>query len=150
VNAIVLSDHGMKPIHHVFHVNRWLELHGHLRFRRRSAQRVRGFARLDSHLALRHRWYRACSTGWCRSVPPATANRTMRDIDRWHTTLTPTAPAAHLPRRGDRAAGDTVFRDRLIEGSRGNRVPWTARRPSSCSPAIRCIVGVSRAKRRTS
>ena len=36
--AIVLSDHGMKPIYWTFHANRWLEEAGHLRFRRRSLQ----------------------------------------------------------------------------------------------------------------
>ena len=40
--AIVLSDHGMKPIHWNFHANRWLEETGHLRYRRRSLQPLKG------------------------------------------------------------------------------------------------------------
>jgi predicted AlkP superfamily phosphohydrolase/phosphomutase len=117
VNAIVLSDHGMKPIHHVFHVNRWLEQRGHLRYRRRSAQRVRGLARLDSHMALRHRWYPGL---YDRLVPfgaaPATANRTMRDIDRWHTDAYAygTGGPIYLGEATGRR-GDNAFRDRLIE-----------------------------------
>jgi predicted AlkP superfamily phosphohydrolase/phosphomutase len=117
VNAIVLSDHGMKPIHHVFHVNRWLEQRGHLRYRRRSAQRMRGLARLDSHMALRHRWYPGL---YDRLVPfgaaPATANRTMRDIDRWHTDAYAygTGGPIYLGEASGRR-GDSAFRDRLIE-----------------------------------
>jgi len=44
--VLMMSDHGMKPIYHVFHTNRWLEEHGHLHYRRRSLQRLRG-TRLD-------------------------------------------------------------------------------------------------------
>jgi predicted AlkP superfamily phosphohydrolase/phosphomutase len=117
VNAIVLSDHGMKPIHHVFHVNRWLEQRGYLRFRRRSAQRVRGLARVDSHMALRYPWYPGL---YDRLVPfgaaPATANRTMRDIDRWHTDAYAygTGGPIYLGEATGRR-GDVALRDRLIE-----------------------------------
>jgi predicted AlkP superfamily phosphohydrolase/phosphomutase len=137
VNAIVLSDHGMKPIHHVFHVNRWLEQRGHLRFRRRSAQRIPGLARVDSYMALRHRWYPGL---YDRLVPfgaaPATANRTMRDIDRWRTdayaygTGGPVFLGESTGRRGDRA-----FRDRLIEELRGERSPFDG------SPAFTVLPG---------
>lgn len=44
--AIVLSDHGMRPIYWTFHLNRWLEEAGHLRYRTRSLQRLKG-TRLD-------------------------------------------------------------------------------------------------------
>ena len=86
VNAIVISDHGMQPIYHRFHVNRWLDERGHLRFRQRSLQRTRGLARIDSKLALTKSWYPGL---YDRLVPfgaaPETADRTMRDVDRWHT-----------------------------------------------------------------
>ncbi len=60
--AIVLSDHGMKPIHWSFHANRWLEEAGHLRFRRRSLQPLGGgsldaLAKVDQRLARTTRWY---------------------------------------------------------------------------------------------
>jgi predicted AlkP superfamily phosphohydrolase/phosphomutase len=34
--VLVISDHGMKPTHWLFHANRWLEEAGYLRFRERS------------------------------------------------------------------------------------------------------------------
>ena len=37
--AIIMSDHGMKPIYWTFHANEWLRRAGHLRYRRRSLQR---------------------------------------------------------------------------------------------------------------
>ena len=54
--VLMMSDHGMKPMYWVFHLNRWLEEHGHLRYRRRSLQRLRGtrlraLAGLDQRLA---------------------------------------------------------------------------------------------------
>jgi predicted AlkP superfamily phosphohydrolase/phosphomutase len=60
--AVVLSDHGMKPIYWTFHANRWLEEAGHLRFRRRSLQplkggRLNGLAKVDQRLARRSRRY---------------------------------------------------------------------------------------------
>jgi predicted AlkP superfamily phosphohydrolase/phosphomutase len=35
--VLVISDHGMKPTHWLFHANRWLEEAGYLRFRDRTA-----------------------------------------------------------------------------------------------------------------
>jgi len=35
--VLVISDHGMKPTHWLFHANRWLEEAGYLRFRDRAA-----------------------------------------------------------------------------------------------------------------
>jgi predicted AlkP superfamily phosphohydrolase/phosphomutase len=60
--ALVLSDHGMKPIHWTFHLNRWLEENGHLRYRRRSLQPLRGgrlgyAAKVDQRLARTRRGY---------------------------------------------------------------------------------------------
>ncbi|HEY3766843.1 MAG TPA: alkaline phosphatase family protein, partial [Gaiellales bacterium] len=40
--VLMMSDHGMKPMYWVLHLNRWLEERGHLRYRRRSLQRLRG------------------------------------------------------------------------------------------------------------
>ncbi|MBD0289702.1 MAG: alkaline phosphatase family protein [Thermoleophilia bacterium] len=39
--VLILSDHGMKPIYWAFHLNRWLEEAGYLRYRRRSLQPLR-------------------------------------------------------------------------------------------------------------
>jgi predicted AlkP superfamily phosphohydrolase/phosphomutase len=83
--VVVLSDHGMKPIYWSFHVNRWLEEAGHLRFRRRSLQPLRGGAldlvsRVDQRLVRTRR-------GWGRSVdlvpfaPRPGADRAFGDID---------------------------------------------------------------------
>ena len=60
--AIVLSDHGMRPIHWMFHINRWLEEAGHLRYRRRSLQRLKGtrldyVSKVDQRLARTRRGY---------------------------------------------------------------------------------------------
>ena len=60
--AIVLSDHGMKPIYWTFHANRWLEEAGHLRFRRRSLQPLKGgeltaLSKADQRLARTTRPY---------------------------------------------------------------------------------------------
>ena len=54
--VFVISDHGMKPIHWVFHANQWLEEAGLLRFRRRSLQpllrgRLNYAALVDQRLA---------------------------------------------------------------------------------------------------
>jgi predicted AlkP superfamily phosphohydrolase/phosphomutase len=60
--AIVLSDHGMRPIYWTFHLNRWLEEAGHLRYRRRSLQRLKGtrldyVSKVDQRLARTRRGY---------------------------------------------------------------------------------------------
>ncbi|MDX6592730.1 MAG: hypothetical protein QOJ13_1926 [Gaiellales bacterium] len=137
VNAIVMSDHGMKPIHHVFHVNRWLEERGYLRFRKRSAQRVRGLARIDSKLVMRFGWYAGL---YDRLIPfwaaPADANRTMRDIDRRNTdayaygTGGPIFLGEVTGRRGD-----TAFRDRLIAELSEERSPIDGRPAFTVRPA---------------
>ena len=83
---IVLSDHGMKPIYWMFHANRWLEEAGHLRYRRRSLQRLKGgalnaLAKVDQRLARTTRRYaRALDLV---PVPAAAAaeDRAFADID---------------------------------------------------------------------
>lgn len=61
--VIVMSDHGMKPVHWLFNVNRWLEEAGLLRRRRRSLARLRGgplgkIGDLDRRLARTRRYGR--------------------------------------------------------------------------------------------
>jgi predicted AlkP superfamily phosphohydrolase/phosphomutase len=83
--ALVLSDHGMKPIHWVFHVNRWLEERGHLRYRRRTLQGLRG-KRLDYVRKVDQRLART-TRGWGRALdflpllPEPGADRAFADID---------------------------------------------------------------------
>jgi predicted AlkP superfamily phosphohydrolase/phosphomutase len=87
--AIIMSDHGMKPIHWTFHANRWLEQHGHLRYRRRSLQRLKRtrldtLAEVDSRLARTTRWYaRALDT--LPLVPRTVEDRPFADVDYGHT-----------------------------------------------------------------
>jgi predicted AlkP superfamily phosphohydrolase/phosphomutase len=83
--AIILSDHGMKPIYWTFHLNVWLEEHGHLRFRHRSLQPLRGgrldaVARVDQRLV---RTRRAYGRGLDRLafLPRPKAERALADID---------------------------------------------------------------------
>jgi predicted AlkP superfamily phosphohydrolase/phosphomutase len=126
VNTLLISDHGMQPIHHCFHVNRWLEQRGHLRFRRRSLQRTRGLARIDSRLAMSQRWYPAL---YDRIVPygraPDSADRTMRDVDRWRTdayaygTGGPVYFGEFSPRGRDRG-----FQEELIAELRAEPSPF--------------------------
>jgi predicted AlkP superfamily phosphohydrolase/phosphomutase len=82
--AIVLSDHGMKPIYWTFHANRWLEEAGHLRFRRRSLQPLKGgrlnrLATVDQRLARTTRWYGRISDPL--PLPRPAADRAFADID---------------------------------------------------------------------
>jgi predicted AlkP superfamily phosphohydrolase/phosphomutase len=83
--VLMMSDHGMKPIYRVFHVNRWLEEHGHLRYRRRSLQGLRG-TRLDTLMRVDRRLGR--TAGWYTAlldrlpgVPEVPADRAFSDID---------------------------------------------------------------------
>ncbi|MGZ4332896.1 MAG: alkaline phosphatase family protein [Gaiellaceae bacterium] len=60
--VLIFSDHGMKPLYWMFHLDRWLEEHGHLRFRRRSLQpwrhgRLDYLARVDQKLVRTLSWY---------------------------------------------------------------------------------------------
>ena len=91
--AVVLSDHGMKPIYWTFHTNRWLEENGHLRFRRRSLQPLRGgrlayAAKVDQRLARTTAAYAAPSTAsrCCRALRTTAPSPT--------STSAPPAPTA--------------------------------------------------------
>jgi predicted AlkP superfamily phosphohydrolase/phosphomutase len=60
--VLLFSDHGMKPIYWMFHLDRWLEERGHLRFRKRSLQpwrrgRLDYLARVDQKLVRTVPWY---------------------------------------------------------------------------------------------
>jgi predicted AlkP superfamily phosphohydrolase/phosphomutase len=83
--VIVLSDHGMKPIYWTFHANRWLEETGHLRYRRRSLQPLKGGAldylsRVDQRLArTRRAWGRTLDL--VPLAPRPRADRAFADVD---------------------------------------------------------------------
>jgi predicted AlkP superfamily phosphohydrolase/phosphomutase len=84
-SVVLLSDHGMKPIHWTFHVNRWLEENGHLRYRRRSLQPLRGglldyAARVDQRLARRRRGYGRL-VDRLPLLPRPRAERAFADVD---------------------------------------------------------------------
>ena len=125
VTAIVLSDHGMKPIHYTFQINQWLEDHGYLRYRKRSAQRISGLARIDSKLALRASWYpRVYDAVVPFGNAPADVNRTMRDLDRWRTdayAYGTYGPVFFGEKTGRRT--DTAFQERLIADLRAELSP---------------------------
>ena len=83
--AIVISDHGMKPIYWNFHANRWLEEEGHLRYRRRSLQPLKGgsltdLAKVDQRLARTRRGY-ARALDLLTFLPRPAVDRAFADID---------------------------------------------------------------------
>jgi predicted AlkP superfamily phosphohydrolase/phosphomutase len=83
--VFLLSDHGMKPIHWVFHANEWLEQAGLLRYRRRSLQplrrsRLRYAAQIDQRLArTRPRYARALDA--LPFLPHPRPDREFGDVD---------------------------------------------------------------------
>ena len=83
--VLLFSDHGMKPIYWMFHLDRWLEERGHLRFRRRSLQPLRRtrldyVARVDQKLVRTLPWYgRAVDA--LPFLPRPAADRVFADID---------------------------------------------------------------------
>lgn len=119
--TIVLSDHGMKPIYWTFHANRWLEESGHLRYRRRSLQGLKGtslhgLAKVDQRLARRTRWY-ARAADLLPGLPRPAEERTFADIDFGRTRaycfatggqiyLGEASGAREDPRYADRLAGE--------------------------------------------
>ena len=85
VTALVLSDHGMKPIYWTFHANRWLEETGHLRYRRRSLQPLKGgsltaLSKADQRLARTTRGY-ARALDLVPGLPRPRSDRAFADID---------------------------------------------------------------------
>jgi predicted AlkP superfamily phosphohydrolase/phosphomutase len=83
--VLLFSDHGMKPIYWMFHIDRWLEERGHLRFRKRSLQpwrrgKLDWFARVDQKLVRTQAWYgRALDA--VPFLPRPTTDRNFADID---------------------------------------------------------------------
>jgi predicted AlkP superfamily phosphohydrolase/phosphomutase len=83
--VLLFSDHGMKPIYWMFHLDRWLEERGHLRFRKRSLQpwrrtRLDWFARVDQKLVRTLGWYgRALDA--LAFLPSPGEDRLFADID---------------------------------------------------------------------
>ena len=83
--VLLFSDHGMKPIYWSFHVDRWLEEHGHLRFRRRSMQpwkrgRLDYLSKVDQRLVRTVRWY-GRAVDLIPLLPRPAADRAFADID---------------------------------------------------------------------
>ena len=83
--VLLFSDHGMKPIYWMFHVDRWLEERGHLRFRKRSLQpwrrgKLDWFARVDQKLVRTQSWYGRTLDALPFLPRPAT-DRNFADID---------------------------------------------------------------------
>jgi predicted AlkP superfamily phosphohydrolase/phosphomutase len=83
--VLVMSDHGMKPMYWVFHLNRWLEQHGYLRYRSRSLQRLRGtrlrtLAAVDQRLARMSGLYTRVADA-LPLVPATATDRAFADID---------------------------------------------------------------------
>ena len=118
--VIVLSDHGMKPIYWTFHANRWLEEAGHLRYRRRSLQRLKGtglngLAKVDQRLARRTRWYgRAADV--VPGLPRPAADRAFADIDFGSTRAYCFATGGQIYLgEASGAREDTRYADRLAE-----------------------------------
>jgi len=83
--VLLFSDHGMKPIYWMFHLDRWLEERGHLRFRKRSLQpwrrgRLDYLARVDQKLVRTLPWYgRALDK--LPFLPRPAEDRLLADID---------------------------------------------------------------------
>ena len=82
---LLFSDHGMKPIYWMFHIDRWLEERGHLRFRKRSLQpwrrgKLEWFARVDQKLVRTLPWYGRLLDALPFLPRPAT-DRNFADID---------------------------------------------------------------------
>ena len=132
--VLLFSDHGMKPIYWMFHLDRWLEERGHLRFRKRSLQpwrrgRLDYLARVDQKLVRTVRLVRPRA----RPAPvPAAARRAtalFADIDFGSTRaygFASQGPA--LPRRVDRRARRPRLHRRARGGAR--RDPASRRRAS--------------------
>jgi predicted AlkP superfamily phosphohydrolase/phosphomutase len=83
--VLLFSDHGMKPIYWMFHVDRWLEERGHLRFRKRSLQpwrrgRLDYLARVDQKLVRTLPWYGRLLDA-IPFLPRPGADRLFADID---------------------------------------------------------------------
>lgn len=128
--AIVLSDHGMKPIHWTFHANRWLEETGHLRFRRRSLQPLKGgslneLAKVDQRLARTTRWY-GRTADLLPLLPRPSLDRAFADIDFGRTRAYCFATGGQIfLGEATGARTDTRYADRLADELASIRHPTT-------------------------
>jgi predicted AlkP superfamily phosphohydrolase/phosphomutase len=118
--VLVFSDHGMKPIYWTFHLDRWLEENGHLRFRRRSLQPLRGgrldyLSKVDQRLARTTRWYgRALDA--IPFAPSPRADRAFADVDFGSTRAYAFAACGQLYLgEATGAWRDRSYADRLVE-----------------------------------
>ena len=131
--VIVLSDHGMKPIHWAFHLNRWLEESGHLRYRRRSLQRLRGgrlgyAALVDRRLVrTRRRYGRALDR--LPVLPRPAADRAFGDIDFGSTRAYAFGAGGQLfLGEASGARDDPAYAERLAEELESVRHPESGER----------------------
>jgi predicted AlkP superfamily phosphohydrolase/phosphomutase len=130
--VIVLSDHGMKPIHWTFHANRWLEEAGHLRFRRRSLQPLKRsrptLAKVDQRLARTTRWYGRVAD-LVPLLPPPRADRAFADIDFGRTRAYCFATGGQIfLGEATGARTDPRYADRLADELGSIRHPGTGER----------------------
>jgi predicted AlkP superfamily phosphohydrolase/phosphomutase len=128
--VLLFSDHGMKPIYWQFHVNRWLEEHGHLRYRRRSLQRLKGgpldlAAKVDQRLARTQRGY-GRTLDYVPLLPSPVADRAFADIDFGSTRAYGFASGGQLfLGEVSGARRDPRYADRLVEELEGVTHPET-------------------------
>jgi predicted AlkP superfamily phosphohydrolase/phosphomutase len=131
--AIVLSDHGMKPIYWTFHANRWLEEAGHLRFRRRSFQPLKGgrwneLAKVDQRLARTSGWY-ARTLDRVPGPPRPRPDRAFADIDFGSTRAYCFATGGQIfLGEASGALRDPRYADRLADELASIRHPETGER----------------------
>ncbi len=83
--VLLFSDHGMKPIYWMFHLDRWLEERGHLRFRKRSLQpllrtRLDYVGRVDNKLGRMLPWW-GRALDMLPFLPRPAPERKLADID---------------------------------------------------------------------
>ncbi len=128
--VLMMSDHGMKPMYWVFHLNRWLEEHGHLRYRKRSLQRLKGtrlraVAGLDQRLARTSGRYTRILDA-LPFVPSVAADRAFADIDfpRTRAYSFATGGQVYLGESAG-AVGDSAYAERLATELEAERHPET-------------------------
>jgi len=127
--VLVLSDHGMKPIYWTFHLNRWLEEAGLLRYRRRSLQRLRRtrldyLAKVDQRLVRTRKPYgRAFDR---LPLPAAPEDRLFADIDFGSTRAYAFGYGGQLfLGEASGALGDAGLERELVAALEGVRHPAT-------------------------
>jgi predicted AlkP superfamily phosphohydrolase/phosphomutase len=128
--VVALSDHGMKPIYWTFHTNRWLEENGHLRYRRRSLQPLRGgrlgwAATVDQRLARTTGRYGRLADR-VPFLPDTPAERAFADVDFGSTRAYAFATGGQVYLgEASGAARDPRYAERLADELAGVRHPET-------------------------